>query len=389
MKKYFFILIAVVLGFTACNDSEKSECTTCKTTPPAESRALFSSSSSDIFDLYLKDKTGKLKNDFHMAFHFYNPEDNAVPQYFKKLNILQPISDGEMNNLVLYYKGGLANDEYLDDKEIEAILLYYRLDNNLYVKGYRVLDNKSLVELPEITAYVTAVSTNDYISFANYLGLNTHKYSIISLRNKVKLEKKNYIFLTEKIQRLSKNKKAPDVGSGNSGCSSPCWEIPSEVCMSNYDYTFSCYTPGDGKICPDDENETVVENGGHSYTYNNSVLYDVRNFLAQSPLGQAYIDDYYYIGSIMASEGISLDIALDGMNLGINTLNPILTDFITNNNSASILYNQAEADEIIDFLIDFKDISNDSNFNQIIDNVISLVSLNVNKSNAQIAAIFD
>ena len=395
MKNLKTLLVIAAIGLVGCQKQARVGCQTCKTVEPTFTKQLFSEDKLEqSFDVYCKDKYGNDRKDYNLAFLFSEINSSLVGDFASHYEISKFSNrpNLKINNLVIFYDGSLNGESrVLSNEKPSGFLIYYLDKDKLLVEGFKQdIQKSSFILIDETVGPVTGISTNDFRAFADFIGLSQHgMYSVVSVREKNIIKQFNYQhLLKDKLNRNMKNK-APIIGDEND-CGGPCWEIPDEVCMNNFDGTFGCYASRDGDDgpCPEEETSETINSNGYEYVYPNSVLYEIREFLLSSELGLSYIDDYYYIGSIVKTEGLNIEIAISAMNLGVDIINPILEKFV-NNESELSLYSIEEADEITSFIDELKSISDDERFNEILDNTINIVNNNVNSSSEEIRQIFN
>ena len=395
MKNLKTILVIVAIGLVSCQKQKKLKSQSCKTVEPTFTKQLFSEDKlKQSFDVYCKDKYGNDRKDYNLAFLFSEINSSLVGNFASHYEIskFSNRSNLKINNLVIFYDGSLNNrSRVLSNENPLGFLIYYLDKDKLLVEGFKQdIEKSSFKLIDEAVGPVTGISTNDFRAFADFIGLGQHgMYSVVSVREKNVIKHFDYQhLLKDKLYRNMKNK-APIIGDEND-CGGPCWEIPDEVCMNNFDGTFGCYASRDDDDgpCPEEETSETINSNGYEYIYSNSVLYQVREFLLSSEVGLSYIDDYYYIGSIVKTEGLNLEIAISAMNLGVDIINPILEKFV-NDESELSLYSLEEANEITSFIDELRLISDDERFNEVLDNTINLVNNNIDLSSEEIRQTFN
>ncbi len=374
MKKITLAFLALFLLFS-CKDSNRLTCASCDTFSPDKQAALFGDDLAAIsFQVYYANKSNT-NNNFHLAFH-YTGQDSII-QKMDLFNLIQKNDENIPISIVLYFNNRLDKSEKLNLDSSRAALYFYLKEGRLYVDGFDC--NELSYRFKSIE--VDAISTNDFVVFARQMDLDQRFFSAVSLRSNYEFEVPDHaVFLHQVLgANYLKSKKAPDVPDkpkkDKEGCQYPCFEAPDMNCMSNGDGTFDCY----GRTCGINEAEKVS-----GKIIDKSTFYDIRAELSTSELGKSYINDYYYLSSIIKEEGLSVRNGMKAVELSKIAI-PILKKYLSEDNS-QILYQEDIEIELIDFLDSVNELSDDEEFKRIVSDVRYLIISNSGKS---IAAIRD
>lgn len=380
-------LIFGAIFLTRCSDSETITCSTCEKSPSQTVALKINSESLEIKVYDFNDQS----NHYQFGVTDARLTTQLKSQLIKILDLNGKLSY-DVNNIVgivpLIY-GQLDQIESLSTALLFGAAIYYLEDGKILFDGFKIEDGQ-VFKMNQRPIKVKAISAQDLYLTSNIarefegtsaVTLALINYSILPSVNHSGSDL-DYRMLDSEIKY-----KRPPVGDGGNGgggsCNgmSPCGSQLGDKCIAGESpggESWTCWADD----CPKNTTETIVIQSGNNFSFDDSPLYLLRDsFLGNTDQGNQLISDYYYIGKILDTSNITLPIALDAMNIGFSTIGPIILDFVNNQQSSTILFDNTERDNMIDFIIDVKELSNDPQFIAILNNVITLVNQYANKTN--------
>ncbi|MBC9909841.1 hypothetical protein [Chitinophaga varians] len=262
--------------------------------------------------------------------------------------------------------------------DIVAIIVYYDIKDQMNVKVL-TQENGMFKEIHELASETNVISFNHFSILASkYFNQGVKSISTVLFSDNKKQENRNNSIdkfrykLSKYIQRqmLAKPTTGPIGGDDfyyvkhfkdNEMCEGPCLRGGSMSCERRPFLTCKslkeCVT---GKMQP--WNTYTVDNDPR-----NPTLYEFRdNFMIKSGLGQHFVEDYYYVSTVLQN---SLNAQVAGESYAIldNEVIPIVSKLLTSPQSNDVLINTKSRANLIAYLDNVKTLSSDSMYLEIID----------------------
>lgn len=208
---------------------------------------------------------------------------------------------------------------------------------------------------------------NTTISFIDFYNLPKNRYPL-ELQDKLKGEMK----LTHKAPR-------PD-------CGRPCEMGGGEDCTGYYDEGYFPMWYCETSICSKNSVEDKLFEANYSnYDYTNidNVLHSFKNnYLFTHEGGQNYITMYYNLSGTLPMENLTIPLCLETMDLIISDVMPLASNIESNPNlNSNILITTETKNRIISYLNKIRDVYNDQDSKNKIDQLIIKIEFFSNKSN--------
>jgi hypothetical protein len=260
----------------------------------------------------------------------------------------------------------------LSNDDILALFVYYESEAKLYVKVFEKI-NTTYQEITSLASETDWVSSNNIESYSRIFfdkGIPSVSSILMSDISKV-FERKSKDHFSYKLNKyIHKGKPAkPTLGEvnlhdhGSDRCGDPCLKGGSLNCDQRP--MWSCKGLTD---CP-----KAALKPWNSYAEGEDprdpVLYQFRdNFMDQSNTGKHFINDFYYIGSVI-NENLNASIAAESFTIIDTKVIPIINKLINHPESNEVLYDDATKAALIGYVNNVRVLSDDPMFLEIIDEV--------------------
>jgi len=340
-----------------------------------------------------------IDNDRLTYFYATDFTEDFIKNRINEISLKNDIIDN-LYDVELFIKKDTDNLEELliNGVLVSAIVHYKGQNNNLRVK-YFELDENKLVEVVKLSRIVPFVcATTSYLNFKRLKSQNilANSFSFYNNRN-IEIKRSNALPLSKSFTKYleennTKNFKFDepvfDDGTSNGRCDSP-----NNQCNGGFNDT--CETQGGNYKCSNgsgggDCSASAISNDlsannkfEESTLLSNTfeVLYQFESYLNNSEKGQQVSNMYWKFSELTSDDGtVSLSLE-DKVDIAIFVSNNInLVDNFLNDRETNILYDDSKSLEIETFLNDLKQLSNNSEWNNIFDSLISDIRYYQNKT---------
>lgn len=270
-------------------------------------------------------------------------------------------------------------------------VLFYSKVNDIYEANFwKKESDNSFTHKQNLSGVSTFVSKQDMYMINQIMGFNSNQ--LLLLVDQSKIAKQQYANIFQIKLDIEYNSAAPN----GAGYTRYCNSVPE--CESYVEPGYcTIFESQEGLISascfPDCSNSAsvgiLVDNG---YTIDQTKidkLYKIRNsFLMNSNKGRQYISDYYYASKFLQNN-ISLSTALKLYNLYNLDFFTRLSEFDNTSYNDSIMINTEVKTILLDLCNSATNITNDSRFNSIVNNITNDVDLYYNKTLAEIKNDFE
>ena len=387
MKKvHLFQILGIMslITFYACQKNQvKDECVKCKENTNYVLKPISFGDLNLEFKLYKTD-------DWDFALRGETKEE-IYKRLINDFNI--PISKSEIVSINFYSKSTDDSVNYINPLNVEAVLIYYKVNNQLLTELYQGNLNNGFILNKKFSQKSSFVSTNDIHDICRIINYNSVRYTCITFLNSKIIPK----LLTElstfqevidleikKINSVHSSKRIADIGQeAKRHCDqTTCGSVSEGFCafhesQNGNDHAYCL----DLKDCPKEEtNQHLPLKYKEFVLIQDDSLRKFRDeYLFNRSKGKEYINLYYQLSSKINLSEINVEFAIETYNVINEEIMPIISKLMKNKNSSDILLNQTSASRIIVYLEKTKSLFSTQD-DLLIDKLINDVSFYKNKS---------
>lgn len=383
MRKRFLIksIVGILLFsifFLSCEKNSNEECSTCQSEnyeevmitlneSSFESRKYPSNDFGSYYQVKLKEKTKTYNFLNSLAEQIQNIDVNKISGF---IYVTSNISDSDLN----YAK-------------LENLIIYENNVTNFNVRVFKNENNK-FTEISSLSNLKTSMySTNDIYNILNLVN-ESKKLNVYSFIFPKFPDFKTYEVELSKVLKKALNYDSRIADDPSKKCGTPCQlRTKDRICrgipqdLDGYNISYIC-----DKECKTEEIENKLlnsSNNNYNYSSIKNELWLFRDlYLDRNIGGEKIIGDYYALSDSLRMENFDLDICIRTYDLISDDISPIIRELNTNPTSNNILYDSDFKQKITDYLLDVKELYNDIESKNKIDNIISKIDYFCNKSNS-------